>query len=748
MKIAPLIYFLYVGASLGQTIFFPNGSVMFGTNGGTLFTPLAPAVPIVFPINVQFVQGNSAGSQTVVLSPTTKGDTIIVFAGDFNLFSTGPATGCSDDAGNAYVLVTNHVSTLPNLPDIACFICTNCLAGAQNITVTPTLSSSWNNMSAMEYNGVSQYYTWAEDDQSGATCVLPMAVTNASVFVAATFNNPVSTSVIGSDSWSDVQTSTHGGFTFTTGDWLKGGTGYPSNTYTPTITPSSTGNVALGIALGGTPYITNYFVDNAGSDANIGSQASPFKTLGRAITNAQAGTLAHPTMIYLSANGTAETFTNDYMTGVNSFVTICSLGAQCIVSNTASSNVFQFFGCSGITISNVTVRGWAFNNTNIYADIAFFAGNTSQATNTSVVNCDLGLADYGINRFVSTSANPQCFNNKYDSGNNIHDIIYYGAKTWYSGEGVGTVLATNPVTLNTTFSNIIGIAIATQGEAGSGTGECIYGPVGWLASNCVCAVLGWNQGNTNFSGSPQGCAGLFNYSGGWGNHYIKITGYSIKATTNGGDGALIDCDKDSLSNIVEQCYARDCGGPGIESDLWGFGNRVCWNVVTNCGTNAINNGALRFNGENTAGTNYVYNNTIYGLNNLSLVIAGTNIVFANNILQGNGISVDAFHTNSSRFNGNNYPITEAIAWGGANFSTTASWTNGTLQDIGCNIGVVSFSGAGTPPANLQLHTASPLVGAGKDIATLYGINAGTLDYLGGTVLSSGNNVGGLVGSVP
>jgi hypothetical protein len=237
------------------------------------------------------------------------------------------------------------------------------------------------------------------------------------------------------------------------------------------------------------------------------------------------------------------------------------------------------------------------------------------------------------------------------------------------------------------------------------------------------------------------------------------------------------------NSVIEHSYAHDNWGAGFafwvtRSDGWHH-NVIRYNISEN---NAVTAPAQYFGGILFANNNpelvgtYVYNNTIYSSSTSSSTILlgvqgnlGGDCVIANNILYKTSdnplfINTGVATTASCSVVGNDYfsPSAFRLKWNGTIYPSLSAFRSSTGQETvaGKPVGFalnpqLAAPGTGgnclTPSAaqhkclsEYQLRAGSPMIGAGLDLNSLYGIDVGARDYYGNAIphgIGSGFNIG-------
>jgi hypothetical protein len=252
-------------------------------------------------------------------------------------------------------------------------------------------------------------------------------------------------------------------------------------------------------------------------------------------------------------------------------------------------------------------------------------------------------------------------------------------------------------------------------------------------------------------------------------------GIAPSAWTVGCDWGGLYLDGYVTNSVIEYSYAHDNWGAGFgmyitRGSTW-HDNVIRYNIAEN---NATTSAASFFAGITVANSNTsltgvaIYNNTVSsnGPANSSVVTlqGDANLVFANNLLYANGnatvLETGKFNPTSTTVVGNNYykagRIGPLVRWNHATYDKLAAFQAGAGKESGVGFSVNPQLGAGsggvcaspmdpqTCPGSYQLRSGSPMIGAGLDLRSLYGIDVGTRDFYGNTIphsIGTGFNIG-------
>ena len=508
---------------------------------------------------------------------------------------------------------------------------------------------------------------------------------------------------------------------------------------------------------------TDYYVSPTGNNSNPGTNwAAPWKTIAYAITGRSPGDTIHLTNgatfnenVYFGpgggSGGTAGkpvTLTCDNPTSQ----------ATLYQANAASDGV-SIYDAGYITLRNlvITGRGTTVNNNsnrkcgvNAYADNGQYAGLTF--SNLTVTGFYRGImlggwnaATYGFNTVLIQSCQAS---NNLDCGGSTYGYNTPGA-------------ISNIVVSGCLFNNNPGDP-AQANNTGSGfvLGQAEDG----LIDHCVAHDNG-GAGTNN-----AGPAGLWCYD----SKGITIQfceSYHNRAQHQDGDG--YDLDIGTHDSVIQYCYAHDNYGAGYLLCTDGSTTKWSNNIVRYCiserdGTGG-HLGALHFycpGGPAPLKDSQIYNNTIYSSvapavefdsfgSMAGLALRNNVFITTTNTL----ISASASPTAAQAlFQGNDYWSsggTLKIQNGASTYyNSLSAWSMATGQEkigstnVGFNVnpqldnagggGTVGNAYALTNLTADQLQPTSPLINAGLNLLTLFGLNPGPTDFYGTSIPQMGS----------
>lgn len=512
-----------------------------------------------------------------------------------------------------------------------------------------------------------------------------------------------------------------------------------------------------------------FFVATAGSDSNAGTATLPWQTISKVNSSASAGS-----EVYLNGGDSFAT-----TTGITADVSVASYGtfqatissgnsAPCISNtNPAGARSINLITCTGGGLLTNSTDGILYSNTT--------SGSLSGPSITNVT-----LSGYGGNG-VHILAGTSCFgfNNSTISGNTIHDV-----------SGTVTANSTAAINIGATPSSCYGNGAQSPSFNGAtANNNNIYNIPGalntasWSGMGISFAEVngGMASGNTisNIATGSNHCGGS---SG-----ILLIDGsnltaqfnsiYDIDYAAGGCDGNGIDISDNLINVLVQYNYVKNPGDhcfllTNYNDSQHAFSNvTVRFNVCQNPKyQNAI---ALELAAD-PSGTINIYNNTLVNqVPGTGTPFSSTNTnpgsvtaTVANNILIGNpGANLVSVTVPSSiNFYGNDYYSYGSglnFSWNGTTYTSFAAWQTATGQEkiAGSNVGLTSNPQiyvpgggwdipSGSTASQLYayyLQSGSPMVGAGVNLQTQFGINPGSQDFYSAAVSSASLPVGASAG---
>lgn len=598
---------------------------------------------VIYGINIQRVQINSPGlsGSTPFLANNIAGNMLIAFAGDLALTANSPATNCTDTAGNNWQLLATNVSNLGNSPTLSVFVAYGCKAGANTVTVSP-VSGIWSPLTVAEYSGINIVTNVVQVvNQSGSSLTVQIACSNSFAVIACDTGQGAATNMyFNGIAMGDVNSGSLGGNDNTIGDWVGAGFA-PGTTATLADWPGSAAHTLIGLVCIGTPYITNLYVDNSGSDANSGGIGHAWQHAAYAGSNAPAGAFVYFT--------SGQTFTESNVIITHSNITwLSTASTPATIQANNGSNAIYGFNTPGVTLSNMNFYGW--NISNCWAGIGFQSRGVGNCAGLKLISCAVSNCQFAVN--LDDESAGHGFDNLWMSNDLVTLAKQEGIYTTFAG-GQG-LNETNFVIVSCSVSNILG-----DPTQNSGTGIGLYGVNGLLISNCIITHLA-----TNSAAGAGGAGAIVTVFGG-NNQLIESNLVdTVNQLTNGNDGVGIDLDEAVSNSIVQFNVVKNTQGSGLY-DFRSGGNNI-WrnNFVTNCATS--NGASMWLNNALSAAklsTNYIYSNVLWS--------ASTAISFGTLTNAANCISNNSLANNSGSYliAGDTFSVTN----GGFFFSHNNYW---------------------------------------------------------------------------
>jgi hypothetical protein len=502
--------------------------------------------------------------------------------------------------------------------------------------------------------------------------------------------------------------------------------------------------------------LSSYFVSAAGSDANDGSQATPFASVAK--VNALA--LQPGDAVFFNGgdtfNGTLQFNALDGGTAASPVV-VDSYGVGRATINAGNASGILGQNAAGFRISDLNVVGSGQAN-NSFNGISF---DNAQAGDTKlqyvhIDNVDVGgFGKFGVS--IGGSNGKSGFNDVSITGVNAHNNVMGGIET----HGVFSAAATKYANTNVYVGH--SVAHDNPGYAGATnhTGD------GIMLSDVDGATVERSEAYANGAANTHvgGPVGIWVWD--VNNALIQNNESHHNLTNSTADGGGFDFDGGVTNSVMQYNYSHDNAGPGY--GVYQFSgarpfhdNAVRYNVSAN---DARKNGygAIDFwNGGSGISNVAVYNNTVYltpgpsgAPKALRFQTGTTNVSIRNNVFQTTGgvqlADVQAKQTNL-QIQGNDYWTT-----GGAfvlkvfakTYSSFAAYVSGSGYEkvgttvVGKNvnpfmsspstiptIGVANIDSLETSLNGYKLTTASTLRNAGLNLSGQFGINPGARDFFG------------------
>jgi hypothetical protein len=495
---------------------------------------------------------------------------------------------------------------------------------------------------------------------------------------------------------------------------------------------------------------STYYISAFGQDTNSGiSPAAAWKTIARANNQTvnpgdqllfQGGTTFSGTIFFGPPEGGTKT----------NPIIVSSYGPGRATIHGGTTNGFYAYNCAGLIVSNLNFVGSG-RTTNRNSGIEFYNDGGGSSTMLEFLRVDrvdvsgfgfVGVVIGGWNgtnayrdvrvTYADTHDNANAGIQTYAQYANLHSNIYVGwCRAW-----------NNPGIPNASENTGNGIVLGHVNNA--------------VIERCVAWTNGW---------LGEASAGI------WCSDSTKVTIQFCEShrnrTAGTQNGGGFDLHKGTTSSVMQYNYSHDNDGAGmgVYQDVAApphSNNIIRFNISENDGRKNSYSSMQFWNGASGIRDVQVYNNTIF----VSAPGSGTaravylqntvsNVHFRNNlfITTGGVRLVEAVNNQPGvLFQGNNYWSSGgafSIRWTGTTYASLNAWRSATglemvgIAQVGLSIDpqVVNAGGGGTlgDAALLETLTAyqlkqwSPLVEAGLNLSSLFGISPGSRDYYGNPV---------------
>ena len=527
-----------------------------------------------------------------------------------------------------------------------------------------------------------------------------------------------------------------------------------------------------------------YYVSAAGNDSNNGlSAGAPWATVAKV----NAATLAPGTTVLFRGG---DTFSGTALAPAQSGtlaspITFGSYGTgQATLSNgSASGWGILIYNVGGFVIQNLTITGTGTLNSSAYSGIWIVSQGAGQLPGFTITNCTISGWQYGV--AWGASAATDGFSNITLTSVNASGNSYAGIWSWTSwtfNPSAPAYSFSSVAITNCTASNNLGNP--TTGNQ-TGTGILVASCNGGTVTGCTAAGNGTLNACTT-----SGPTGIWTFVS---NNVVisNCVAYGNSSNTSV-DGEGFDIDLGCTNCVIEYCLAYSNGGGGImcfgdPAAPGHAGNTIRYNLTWgNSQRNGLNNyGEICVDG--TITNDSVYGNTCIAVDNGSLhnvpfvAVGGgtyTGVTVRNNIFYATGQGQVAYTyqpatltTAGILLQGNLYwsAGTFALFWNGTTYSSLAAFQagqSGQEEVSGSPAGLQAnplLAAPGTAPAvtgpgnlggadGLKPTGASPVIGAGLNLQSLFSVSPGTQDvfgnllsvplWIGASAVSAGTAVAG------
>ena len=495
--------------------------------------------------------------------------------------------------------------------------------------------------------------------------------------------------------------------------------------------------ILLCLVLTTSVFAADYYVSAAGNDANPGTNAAPWQTLGKV----NAVSFVAGDHIYLRGGDTFTASLNPNTSGApGNPIVFSSYGSGRAIINGGNG---QGIGISqsNITIDNLNVIGNGRKNGNTASGI-----NVGNSSNVIISNVDVGgFLWNGVELNVNTATITHV---------NTHDNGFSGI--WASG---GSDIHISYCTAD----NNPGCPAVTTNWSGSGI--VLGGVNGGSVEYCEASNNGWDM--------PRGGNGPV---GIWAYECNNLTfeyciSHDNKSSPTGNDGGGFDFDGGVTNSTMQYCLSYNNQGAGYGmyeysgASPWS-NNTIRYCVSQNDGTKNGNATMFFWNGGGTFQNARVYNNLFYQNNGNIIGYTDPNSYCPGSIICNNIFvsSSPCFLVWGNTMSYNTVTVTGNCYYnigGGFNqdgFTDFTSWANskGVEKINGVLVGINSdpkLTDISTPftltdPTKLaslsafKLLSTSPCIDKGVNLQSQYAINPGTHDFVGNTTpQGSGYDIG-------
>ena len=506
---------------------------------------------------------------------------------------------------------------------------------------------------------------------------------------------------------------------------------------------------------------STYYVSPTGSDSNAGtSQSSPWKTLA-AVDNF-AFNAGDNILFQGGASFSGSIYFDNAVSGTSSSgalvspISLGSYGTGRATINAGTSYGFFAYDNGGFALSNLNFVGSG--STNHSDGLSFFNDLAGDIKQQHVYLDSIAVSGFGKNGIVLGGwKGASGYNDVRITNATTHDNGDSGLATYGPGFNAAAPAYANSNVYVGQVSAFNNRGIAGQTDP---TGNGIV--LGSVSNATIERSVAHHNGANNTS--VTGPAGIWAYDATdvkiqHNESYANKTDYAANGGT-GGDGDGFDLDQNVSNSVLQYNYSHGNDGAGFllysnQANDAHHGNTVRYNISEN---DARKNNYSAILAGGVISGDEVYNNTVFltpsaiGSSAALGVISGTSSLhFRNNLLVATGAAalVDAVGGIDLLFQGNDYwPGNGAfnIRWDGTSYDSLAAWRAATGQErvggttVGLNVDpqLVNVGTGGTIANANQLETStayrlqssSPLLDAGLNLSTEFGLNPGSSDFFG------------------
>ena len=493
---------------------------------------------------------------------------------------------------------------------------------------------------------------------------------------------------------------------------------------------------------------TNFYVSPSGSDSNVGTRWSPWKTISKVNNTAfapgdrvlfQGGETFNGNLTFDQNDGGSDTLP----------VTITSYGTGRATINAGDGHGIKITGATGINVENIIVVGSGRNFNN--RGVGVFPTGSRVIRIDNVEASGFQLAGF----MITGGCDDVRLTNSYVHGNG------------YTGIGTGYFYDTGKRNTNIyigyckAHSNP-GISNSAAGfRDQSGSGINLYRTDNSLVEYCDA----YNNGYDFVHSASNGPVGI------WLAWCTNVTVQHCISRENRtcvhGDGGGFDLDSGSKNCLFQYNYSYGNHGAGFLICAYNNteqhrleNNTIRYCVSENDGQGGHQTGISIYNGDNILNT-HIYNNIIYNSGGRDCIKGwprGGNMTFRNNIflIKGSGYFVNIDTPTGAIFQGNcywNYDRSGKWYDGTTTYTSFADWSNATGQEmLGATLMGINIDPQLTNPGNgeklidptlitqlsaYKLLPDSLCIDSGLNLSSNFSINPGTRDFYDGAIPNGG-----------
>jgi hypothetical protein len=498
--------------------------------------------------------------------------------------------------------------------------------------------------------------------------------------------------------------------------------------------------------------LSTYYVSPGGNDRNTGlSPSRAWRTVAKV-----SGFTFHAGDFILFQGG--ATFSGnlyfDASDGGTSTapITISSFGYGRATINAGTGDGIHVYNSGGFVISNLNLRGVGYAYGNHGNGIVFYTDQVGQRAYVRIDQVDAAGFNNGILvESWRTDGQVSGYTDVRVTNAVVHDLESYGIMFWTPmPHGSNNVYVGHATAYNIPgYAGLAAAGITLQDLDNATVERSVVHDVG-----------------ANSDGGPAGFSVLDSS-----NVTLQyLESYQNRKPPGNSDGDGIDVDGGITNSVVQYCYVHDNQGPGITLTQYAGGlgtlanTTLRYNILQGNGASGQGEGNIQIWGASSAyqvTNDQIYNNTIYTSavpngSQYGLLAFGSysNLALRNNIfVNAGGYEVGVYDSPGGLLlQGNDYWSGGgqlAIFFGGASYTNLSDFRAGTGQETlnGQTTGYALDPQLNNPggggiignPDQLntltayQLQSSSPLLNAGLNLLTNFGINPGPNDFYGNSI---------------